>query len=150
VELLKDPVAYAAHSKKKNHYPQILARSIELARCIIEQAERPDGAANLAWVHDFGTMFVEPAEIQADTGPCREHSPYLAPTGLAYCPQPSEAQGVCSNKPSPRPGINPCGGGEFSAVQHYQLSSVHSEDELKKLDKQIGAFLLACPRKSAT
>jgi hypothetical protein len=154
-KLLKDPIGYAAdhdeqHSKGSppKHYPQILARSIDLARCIIERAEGSDAAPDLAWVHEFGVLFVAPGHVQEDkkdTGPCHTHSGYMSTTGLSYCALPSSAQGVCSNQPPTGPIA--CGGGAFSTAQHYQLSSVHSQDEIKKLDKQIGAFLAACPGK---
>jgi hypothetical protein len=157
-KLLKDPIGYAAdhdeqHSKgyPPQHYPQKLARSIELARCIAERAEGSDAAPDLAWVHEFGVLFVAPGHVledKTDTGPCHTHSGYMSPTGHSYCATPSSAQGVCSNKPSTGP--TACGGGAFSTAQHYQLSSVHSEDDIKKLDAQIGAFLSVCPGKWGT
>jgi hypothetical protein len=149
-KLLKDPIGYAADHRSQ-HYPQRLALSIELARCIIERAEGPDGTPDLAWVHEFGISFVDPervAEDAGDKGPCHTHTSYMSATGLSYCPASSSAQGVCSNQPPTS--STACGGGKFSAVQHYQLSSVHSEDDVKKLNERIGAFLLACPGKSGT
>lgn len=153
-KLLKDPIGYAAdhdeqHSKNSppKHYPQRLARSIELARCIVERAEGSDAAPDLAWVREFSVLFVAPGQI-GEGRPCLTHSVYMAPAGLAYCAVPSSARGVCSNQPSTGP--KACGGGSFSSAQHYQLSSVHSEDDTRTLDERIGAFLSACPQHAGT
>ena len=146
--LLEDPVRYAYTSSNKK-YPQLLTRSIELAQCIVRSAEASPASLppELAWTKDFGTEFVNPDKVDPDkegdaTGPCHHHSKYMSGTGLAYCPRPTSSQGVCTSTPPTRP--NACGGGHFSAVQHYQLVKPHSDEEIKALNGQINAFLTSC------
>jgi hypothetical protein len=150
--VLQDPIGYAAQYKRG--YPEILKSSIVLAGCIIERAESPSRAADLAWARDFGTLFVDPVKVRPDAGDkgaCHTHSSYMSNTGRSYCP--ASTDGVCINTTPDGSKVptksNVCGGGEFSAVQHYELSAEHSEDEVRKLNSRIAEFVAACPGAAA-
>ena len=147
--LLEDPVRYAYASSNKK-YPRLLTRSMELAQCIVRSAAASPASLppDLAWTKDFGTEFVNPDKVKQDkegdtNGPCHHHSAYMSGTGLAYCPQSTGTQGVCTAKP-PTTSPNACGGGAFSADQHYQLVKPHSDEDIKALNEQIKAFLSSC------
>ena len=147
--LLEDPVRYAYASSNKK-YPRLLTRSMELAQCIVRSAAASPASLppDLAWTKDFGTEFVNPDKVKQDkegdtNGPCHHHSAYMSGTGLAYCPQSTSTQGVCTAKP-PTTSPNACGGGAFSADQHYQLVKPHSDEDIKALNEQIKAFLSSC------
>ena len=144
LQILKKPLEYADQHRGKD-YPHLMVRSVELARCIIHSAEGSSSVADLAWVKEFGTRFINPALVQPDTGnksPCHEHSDYLGTAGRAYCPFPNKSQGVCSEQP-PAPS-NKCGGGSYSSAQHYELVTPHSAEQIKALNSQIQAFMASC------
>ena len=146
LQIMKKPLEYAGQHQKMD-YPHLMARSVELARCIIVSAEGPSPAADLAWVKEFGTRFINPTLVSPDTGnksPCHEHSDYLSTAGRAYCPFPAKSLGICSEQPRARDTSNICGGGSFSSAQHYELATAHSEEQIKALNSQIQAFMASC------
>lgn len=139
--LLKDPLGYAkAHHSKR--YSRKLERSIALAQCIVDRASQPQQPPELMWIHEFGIMFIDPELVAADGDACRTHSRYMSAPGRSYCPASIATGGVCSDSPPTR--ANACGGGHLSAMQHYQLSSAHSDDEIRNLGSQINAFVSSC------
>jgi hypothetical protein len=141
IKVLKDPLGYAEEHRRL-HYPEKLQRSIGLAQCIIDRADQPKIPPELAWIGEFGTMFVDPDKVAADTSACHQHLTYMATRGRSYCPASTSTQGVCSSYPPT--GANKCGGGQLSAVQHYKLSSEKTDDRIRNIDAEIKTFLSLC------
>lgn len=147
--ILYDPaayaMAYAAANPQYRNFPDKLRTAVRLAQCMVGDAEA-GSSANLAWVKEFGTLFVNPSKAESDTA-CVAHKTYLGTPGLAYCPgrkESADTHGWCG---VPSAAAGPLCPSKPGSAQHYQLLNPHTEGPagtMAALDGAIEKYVAAC------
>jgi hypothetical protein len=135
--IVRDPPAYANEHRKRD-FPQKLATSVLLARCIMDDLHSSQGKA-LEWVTQFGTMFSAPLKIYSKSV-FHDHESYLSDVALSYCPS-SAGHGVC---PMPAHFDDTKHQGVGAPMHYYQLATPHSKEEIQLLDGKVSAFVAGC------
>ena len=151
-EVLEDPIKYSQLNERKHDYVRWLRRSVQLARCMVDDAERPE-SQQLSWVHDFGIYFIDPVKVapaescdQKGKGTaCCDHAHYLGTPGRSYCPASAASPGWCDKDP---PAGTPACGPAWQGVQHYELTAIHTKEQMEALDVRIRKYVAACDQRA--